>query len=127
METVPMLTLNGMLMNAFMGNTFTDKETGEITPASLKVQLLCDVPQKSGDIRKELVTMSVKDESKVDLYHSMMGKMIRVPVGVIPQGRNLNFWILPNTQPELVGSKALSPPPVPPNGGASSSSVKSPL
>lgn len=137
-NVLPMLTLNGLLMNSFMGNVYIDKETGETTPASLKIQVICDVPQKAGGIRKELVTMSVRDETKAPLYQSMEGKMIRVAVGVIPQGRNLNFWILPHTSPELVDmsrrpSPAASTTPVP--AGASSSgasttstsSVKSPL
>ena len=119
---LPMLTLNGMLLNAFMGNMYTDKETGEVTPATLKVQMMCDVPQKSGDTKKELVTMSVKDETLTDLYHSLMGKNIRVGVGVIAQGRNLNFWILPGVRPELVDITAMVSAP-----GASSSNVKSPL
>lgn len=123
---IPMLSLNGLLMNAFMGNAFVDKETGAVTPATLKVQVLCDVPQKGGDIKKELVTMGVKDESMIDTYHSLMGKMIRVPVGVMAQGRVLNFWVLPNSKPELfvaapsTTSASSSPP-------SSSSAVKSPL
>lgn len=131
-NVLPMLTLNGLLMNSFMGNAYIDKETGETTPASLKVQMLCDVPQKSGGIRKELVTMSVRDELKAPLYESMLGKSVRVAVGVIPQGRNLNFWILPNTSPELVDMNR-SPSPagnsVTSTAGASSSttSIKSPL
>ena len=121
MNVLPMLTLNGLLMNTFMGNAYTDKETGEITPASLKAQMLCDVPQKSGGIKKELVTMSVKSESDRQLYETLTGQYIRVGVGVIPQGRNLNFWILPNSKPELVN------PAAPPAPEKPKESVKSPL
>ena len=106
---LPMLTLNGLLMNTFMGNAFTDKDTGEIIVASLKIQMLCDVPQKAGGIKKELVTMSAKDETQRDLYAGYVGKVIRIGVGVIAQGRNLNFWILPNSAPELVPDLATSP------------------
>lgn len=110
---LPMLTLNGLLMNTFMGNAFTDKESGEVIAASLKIQMLCDVPQKAGGIKKELVTMSSKDEAQRDLYERYVGKVIRIGVGVIAQGRNLNFWILPNSQPELYDKPsmpAMQPP-----------------
>lgn len=117
---IPMLTLNGLLMNAFMGNAFVNKDTGESTPATLKIQMICDVPQKSGGTKKELVTMSMKDETQTDLYNSFMMKNIRVAVGVIAQGRNLNFWILPNTKPELVAMAEVKPEPF-------TSAVKSPL
>ena len=129
---LPMLTLNGLLMNSFMGNVYIDKETGESTPATLKIQMLCDVPQKAGVIRKELVTMSAKNEEHAALYESLMGEFIRVGVGVIPQGRNLNFWILPNSTPELVGAGAARSPvgqdkPKDMAGASAGSPVKSPL
>lgn len=122
-QSIPMLTLNGLLMNAFMGNEFVDKESGEVTPAALKVQVLSDVPQKSGDIKKEMITLSVKDELQYDIYQSFMGQMISIPVGVMGDGKSRNYFIqkgfLPvKYQQPATGSASSSKP---------SSSIKSPL
>ena len=97
-----MLSLEGLLMNCFMGNEFVDTKTGVITPATLKVQMLCDVPQKSGDSKKELITMTVKEVALNDIYKSLVNSMIRIPVGVMANGKALSYWILPNTRPEAV-------------------------
>lgn len=101
-----MLSLEGLLMNCFMGNEFVDTKTGVITPATLKVQMLCDVPQKSGDSKKELITMTVKEVALNDIYKSLVNSFIRVPVGVMANGKALSYWILPNTRPEKFAPKA---------------------
>ena len=95
-----MLSLEGLLMNCFMGNEYVDTKTGVITPATLKVQMLCDVPQKSGDSKKELITMTVKEVALNDIYKSLVNSFIRVPIGVMANGKSLSYWILPNTRPE---------------------------
>ena len=43
-----MLTLNGLVQNVYTQAQTTDRETGEVRPASLRAQLLCENIMESG-------------------------------------------------------------------------------
>lgn len=96
-----MLSLTGLLDNAYMGNPFINKETGEVTPASLKIQVLCEIPQKTGGIKKQFIDLSVKDTAKFAVYQGMVGKCIRIPVGAMASGKTVQYWVLSDQSPEL--------------------------
>ena len=44
-----MLTLNGTVQNVYEQPESKDKETGEIRPASLRAQILCENTTQSGE------------------------------------------------------------------------------
>lgn len=69
-----MITLNGTLLNVYHQPTRRDGEEGE----KPKIQVLGDIPQTNGEIRKELVTVSVPD---VKQYEGREGDQVSVPVG----------------------------------------------
>lgn len=69
-----MITVNGTLLNVYVQPTRVEGEEDE----KPKIQVLGDIPQRNGHIRKELVTISVPD---ISLYKGKEGEHVQVPVG----------------------------------------------
>ena len=58
-----MLTLNGLVQNVYTQAATTDRETGEVRPASLRAQILCENTMESGEKKLEMVTLKVHTEA----------------------------------------------------------------
>ena len=58
-----MLTLNGLVQNVYTQAATTDRETGEVRPASLRAQILCENIMESGEKKLEMVTLKVHTEA----------------------------------------------------------------
>ena len=56
-----MLLLNGTVANVFDTPASTDKKTGELRPASTRVQIHAENILENGQKRMELVTLKVDD------------------------------------------------------------------
>lgn len=84
-----MLLLNGVLLNLFDTPSKTDKKTGEIVPASTRAQIQAENILENGQKRIDLVTLKVNDP---DPYRKLVGKAIRVPVGVMASGGTVFFY-----------------------------------
>ena len=69
-----MITLNGMLLNTYKQQTRRDGEQIEKD----KIQVLGDIPQPNGEIRKDLVTITVPDANR---YKDRIGEEVSIPVG----------------------------------------------
>lgn len=83
-----MITLNGTLLNIFRAPVRKNAEQGEIEKD--KIQLLGDVPLLNGEIRKDLMTITVKDASR---YQHQQGSEISVSVGAFsPQKGTVIFF-----------------------------------
>ena len=93
-----MLTLNGIVANVFDMPESTDKKTGEIRPAATRVQIHAENTLQNGQKRIELVTLKV---DKGEAYRKLVGKPVRVPVGVFASGGVTMFYALKIDQPEL--------------------------
>ena len=74
-----MLKLRAVLINTYKSNDFTNKETGVTTQGRKKIQVLIDKPLKSGDIKKELLDLSIPEE-KFSKYLGQEGKAVDVEV-----------------------------------------------
>lgn len=72
-----MLTLNGILHNCYEQAESKDRETGEVRPAHIKAQILCENTTPTGEKRFEMVTLKVHHDS----YRKLVGQHVRVPVG----------------------------------------------
>lgn len=94
-----MLTLNGQVLNLFETPPFTDKKTGEVTPARHRVQIMAENMLQNGEKRMDLVNLTVDD---VTPYKALQGRLVRVPVGVFAAGRDLTFYALKGHKPEAV-------------------------
>jgi hypothetical protein len=81
-----MLTLTAVAVNVFPTNEFTDKKTGDVTPAGHKVQLqyeefvLGKGEQESGT---KIVLKDFNVHDLGDQYKKVIGKNVSVPVGIM--------------------------------------------
>ena len=87
-----MLTLNGTVQNVYEQPESKDKETGEIRPASLRAQILCENTTQSGEKKLEMVTLKVH----TDAFRKLVGQKVRVPVGAFVANGGIMFYALRN-------------------------------
>lgn len=86
-----MLTLNGLVLNVFDTPEKVDKKTSEVYPASTRVQIQAENTLQNGQKRIELVTLKVQAG---DAYHKLIGKPVRVPVGIFVSNNQPIFYSL---------------------------------
>ena len=93
-----MLTLNGTLQNVFTTPERKDEKTGEIRPAALKAQMLAENVTQTGEMKLEMVTLTVHS----DKFRELVGQKIRVPVGAFVANGAIMYYSLRNeSQPIL--------------------------
>lgn len=95
-----MLTLNGQVINCFDQPSYTDKKTGEVSPAKHRVQIMAENLLQNGSNRMELVNLTVED---ITPYQKLIGRSVRVPVGAFANGSSIQFYALKAHSPEAVG------------------------
>ena len=101
-----MLTLCGQVFGTFQSPVGVDKKTGEEFGGQAKVQLLCQLPLKNGEVRGELVTLTTDDAPAFDV---LKGRQVRVSVGVYSlKAGSVGFFCLKGQKPQ-----ALDPDPSP--------------
>lgn len=88
-----MLTLNGIVLNAFDTPASTDKKTGEVRPASVRVQIQAENTLENGQKRFEMVTLKV---SRKDTFEKLIGKPVRLPVGAFVANGAILYYALNN-------------------------------
>lgn len=76
-----MFIIKGKLLHLFVGADFT-KEDGTVVPGKTKAQLLVLSPLKNGEVKNELLDITVPKE-KYNLYKDKIGSTVEVEVGVI--------------------------------------------
>ena len=86
-----MLTLNGQVINCFDQPSYTDKKTGEVSPAKHRVQIMAENITKNGEKRIELVTLKVEAGEP---FRKLLGRSVRVPVGAFVSGSAVQFYAL---------------------------------
>ena len=87
-----MLTLNGTLQNVFTKPESKDPKTGEIRPAALKAQMLAENVTQTGEMKLEMVTLTVHS----DKFRDLVGQKIRVPVGAFVANGAIMYYSLRN-------------------------------
>ena len=79
-----MITLNGQLLNVYKAPARGEGDEKD------KVQILGDIPLPNGEIRKDLMTITVKDARK---YEGLTGSEISLSVGAFaPQKGTVIFF-----------------------------------
>lgn len=94
-----MLTLNGTVLNVFDSPAGTDKKTGEVRPASTRVQIQAENTLENGQKRFDMVTLKIQDG---EVYKKLVGKPVRVPVGAFVAGGSIMFYALKETPQNAV-------------------------
>lgn len=83
-----MITLNGTLLNVFRAPVRKNADDGETEKD--KIQILGDVALPNGEVRKDLMTITVKDARR---YQEQQGTDISVSVGAFaPQKGTVIFF-----------------------------------
>lgn len=98
-----MLTLNGQVINCFDQPSYTDKKTGDVSPAKHRVQIMAENLLQNGSNRMELVNLTVDD---ITPYQKLIGRSVRVPVGAFANGSSIQFYALKAHSPEAVEASA---------------------
>lgn len=99
-----MFTVTGQVMKTFIQPGGVDKDTGEVAPATAKVQIMGEMPVRGGDSRLDLITLTVEDKKE---YDGLKGKRIRVPLGFFaPSKGSIVYYIAKGGKPELVTGEA---------------------
>lgn len=97
-----MFTVTGQVVKTFVQPGGVDKETGETSPSTSKVQIMGEMPVRGGDSRLDLITLTVEDKA---IYDGLKGKRIRVPLGFFsPQKGMIVYYIAKGGEPELVNA-----------------------
>lgn len=86
-----MLTLNGIVQNVFSKPASTNKETGEIRPATEHAQILAENILETGEKRLDMVTLKVHQG---EAFRKLVGQFVRVPVGAFVSGNSIQFYSL---------------------------------
>ncbi|RYD78330.1 MAG: hypothetical protein EOP84_14390 [Verrucomicrobiaceae bacterium] len=89
-----MLTLNGIVLNVFDTPASTDRKTGEIRPASTRVQLQAENTLENGQKRFDMVTLKVHNG---EAYKKLTGKPVSVPVGAFIANGAILYYALRET------------------------------
>lgn len=88
-----MLNLTGVLINAYKAPAFQSKtaEKGAEAPEEKpKLQILGDVALKNGEVKKDLLTITVPDLAP---YEGKEGTKVSIPVGAFaPSKGNIAFF-----------------------------------
>lgn len=92
-----MLSLTGTLINTFETEGGTNKD-GEVYDPQSKIQLLGDVANPNGSIKKDMYTLTVKTPQD---FEGLEGKEIIVPIGVFASGKQLTYFVSKGGKPSL--------------------------
>ncbi len=100
-----MLTLNGQIINVFETPVGTNKD-GKSYGGQHRIQIMAENELQNGQKRVELVNLTV---DSITHFKTLVGQMVRIPVGVFVQDKSPNFYMLKNAKPELIqeGKKTL--------------------
>lgn len=77
-----MIKISATLLNVYVSNDYTNRESGEVVKGKNKLQLLLETPLKNGGTRKELMDISIPPE-KVKLYKGRENEIVEVDVATI--------------------------------------------
>jgi len=77
-----------------------DKETGDVSEPSAKVQIMGEMPVQDGESRFDLITLTVESKK---MYDDLKGKAIRVPLGFFsPTKGQIVYFVPKGSKPELI-------------------------
>ena len=89
-----MLTLNGSVLSVFDTAASTDRKTGEVRPASTRVQIMAENTLENGQKRFDMVNLKVHNG---DTYRKLAGKHVSVPVGAFVANGSILYYALKET------------------------------
>lgn len=95
-----MFTVTGQILKTFIQPGQLNKETGETSKSSIKVQLMGEIPVQGGESRLDLISLTVEDQK---IYDELRTKRVRIPIGFFaPQKGNIIYFIPKGALPEVI-------------------------
>ena len=94
-----MINLEGVVINVFTQKGGTDKKTGAAFEDRDKVQLMGALELPNGDIKHELVNLTVENGRD---YEQLKNKKISIPCGALASGRNVVFYVAKGATPRII-------------------------
>jgi hypothetical protein len=85
-----MIKLEGTIINVFTQQGGTDKKTGDAFEDRDKIQLMGELELPNGDIKHELINLSVDDGKH---YESLKNQRVSIPCGDIASVLNFIFFV----------------------------------
>ncbi len=98
-----MLTLTGKLIHIF--ETPKGERDGKAYDSQDKIQILGCVSLPNGEIKNELLTLTTHDKH---FFVDLVGKDLRVPIGVFAQSSSVTYFIPRGSKPEVIQGKPLA-------------------
>lgn len=95
-----MIKLEGTVLNVFTQQGGTNKK-GETFEDRDKVQILATLDLPNGEVKNELVTLSVENYRD---FKDLINKKISIAVGAMSMGRNVIFYVAKGAQPQILHS-----------------------
>jgi hypothetical protein len=92
-----MLSLTGTLINFFQTEGGVNKDGERYEPQN-KIQLLGDVANPNGTVKKDMYTLTVKN---LEDFSKFSNKEIIVPIGVFASGKQLTYFVTKGGKPSL--------------------------
>ena len=93
-----MLSLTGTLINFFQTEGGVNKDGERYEPQN-KIQLLGDVANPNGTVKKDMYTLTVKN---LEEFSKFSNKEIIVPIGIFASGKNITYFVSKGGKPSLV-------------------------
>lgn len=97
-----MFQVSGQVVHVYDAPQVVDKQTGEITREEKpKVQIVGDLPLPNGQLRYDIITLSVEDKTE---WEALQGRRIAVPLGFFaPSKGNIVYFIPKGCHPRPAG------------------------
>lgn len=96
-----MFQVTGQVVHVFDAPATVNKDTGEVTRESRpKVQMIGDIPLPNGQLRYDIVTLTVEDKAE---WADLQGHRVAVPLGMFsPSKGNILYFIPKGCHPRPV-------------------------
>lgn len=102
-----MLMIEAKVLNVFSTKSFTNKQTGEVSPPGHKAQLFYEMPAGADGSEKRMVLDDFNVREQGPAFEKAKGKIVRVPVGVmVSDAGQAVFYIPKGGLPTIVSDKA---------------------
>ena len=94
-----MFQVAGVVLHLFDAPGRIDKETGAMEDDKPKVQLLGEIPQRNGQAKFDVITLTCHDPAD---FEAFKGKRVVVPLGMFsPSKGNILYYIPQGCKPRL--------------------------
>lgn len=88
---INMLTMTGKIANVYVSPTGKKKDTGEVYGGDSRLQLICEVVLRNGEVKVELQDLLCNNPEK---FQKEKGKQITVPVGFYIGNGAVRFYLI---------------------------------